>query len=319
MRNRGNITRQAVLTVALAALMTGSSLAATPRMHSEVTGDQVTLGDVFDGVTENTDYVLAPAPALGGFLTLNTHDLLRVSDAFHLGWQPSSGNEQVEIKRATHAVSQETIESAVEDKLSETLKGRKFDIEFTRHNLGFQLPESVSATIDVSDVKYDLARGEFSAVITAPAKAKTPLVKKEISGRMFTISSVPVLKSALRAGDVISADDIDYVDMRDEDLSANAVINIEKLVGMTPRRGISPMKPIVAGDVVMPVAVKKGETVTIELKSGALQLVTTGQALENGAEGETVRILNPSSNKMVQAVVTGPKTVAVLSPTTIIQ
>ena len=69
-----------------------------------------------------------------------------------------------------------------------------------------------------------------------------------------------------------------------------------------------------AGDVAAPQVVKKGDTVTVTLKTNALNLTMQGRALQNGAEGDTVRIINTASNRTVDAIVTGPQTVTVTTP-----
>ena len=53
--------------------------------------------------------------------------------------------------------------------------------------------------------------------------------------------------------------------------------------------------------------------VTIVLRSGALMLTARGKALEDGAEGASVRVLNPRSERVVQATVISPDTVEIQS------
>jgi flagella basal body P-ring formation protein FlgA len=131
---------------------------------------------------------------------------------------------------------------------------------------------------------------------------------------MFPVISVPVLKTAMRPGDTISTNDIDYIDMRSANVASNTVVDAAKLAGMSPRKGIAPLKPIAMGDIAMPIEVKKGDLVVMELKSSSMVLTVQGKALDSGAAGETVRIQNPSSNHVVQATVTGPKAVSVTAP-----
>ena len=42
-----------------------------------------------------------------------------------------------------------------------------------------------------------------------------------------------------------------------------------------------------------------------------IQLTAKGRALDNGSKGETIRIVNKSSNKIVEGTVTAPQTVSV--------
>jgi flagellar basal body P-ring formation protein FlgA len=53
-------------------------------------------------------------------------------------------------------------------------------------------------------------------------------------------------------------------------------------------------------------AVRRGETVTLEYAAPGLSLSMRARALEDGAVGDSVRFLNTSSNRTIEAVVTGP-------------
>ena len=50
---------------------------------------------------------------------------------------------------------------------------------------------------------------------------------------------------------------------------------------------------------------RKGSLVTLTVHTRYMLLQTNGQAVEDGARGEVVRILNLKSRKTVQGIVTG--------------
>jgi flagellar basal body P-ring formation protein FlgA len=53
-------------------------------------------------------------------------------------------------------------------------------------------------------------------------------------------------------------------------------------------------------------AIRRGETVLLVFQAPGVSLTTHVRALEDGAVGESVRLLNISSNRTIDAVVTGP-------------
>jgi flagellar basal body P-ring formation protein FlgA len=59
--------------------------------------------------------------------------------------------------------------------------------------------------------------------------------------------------------------------------------------------------------------VQKNDLVTMTVASTHMTLVMTGVAQEDGALGDTVRLLNPKSKKTVQGVVSGLKEVRIPS------
>ncbi|HYD19363.1 MAG TPA: flagellar basal body P-ring formation chaperone FlgA [Patescibacteria group bacterium] len=300
--------KKLLMAVAMTAFMVNAAHAAEPALDVAVSGDVVTVGDVFPGVTHDAAYVLTKAPAYGKTLTLNAGDLKRISDAFSLGWTPVSATSQTVIRRASNEVGAATISAALQEALAEKLEGQKFEIQLNEQAL-LHVPESEQTNVAISELRYDLARGEVSAMVTTGANTTA-----RIEGRLFPVTSVPVLKNQLQKGEMISRDDIDFLDIRNSAIGATVITSAEKLVGMSPRRGLAPLKPVTAADIMSPVVVKKGEIVTMVLQSAEMTLTTQGKALENGAAGETVRIINPSSGQSVEGVVTGVKTVSVMAP-----
>jgi flagella basal body P-ring formation protein FlgA len=308
--------KRLMMAVAMVAFVVNSAWAAdlAPKSDVTLTADSLTVGDIFPGADHDASYVLAPAPGYGQTITLGARDLQRVSDAFNLGWAPVSGLEQTIVHRSSHDIDRFAIENAVGKELSSAVKGQRFDIELSDRNISFRIPEDQPATVEAGDMRYDLAAGTFSTVISAPAGASHPAVKQEITGRIFPLVAVPVLRSAMRQGDMIAAADIDHVDVRTCNVASSTIVEDSKLIGMSPRRGIMPLRPIAASEIAPPQIVKKGDTVVMELKSGQMILTVQGKALESGAAGDTVRVENPTSNHVVQAVVTGDKSVEVAAP-----
>ena len=300
-----------VMMAAIALLAAGHAFAATPKTDSTIAHDQITLGDVFDGVTDHADYVLAPAPAMGKSVTLNAADLTRISTAFNLGWAPANNFEQVVIRRAASSIDRFDIQAALQKKLAEEVKGKKFETELQDRTLGFNVPGNADKTINVEQLSYDVAKGTFKAVVAAAA---APDVKKEVKGKLYAIAQVPVLNAPFRQGDVISAADVDMIEMREADISQSTIVDAHKLIGQTPRHAITALKPVMTADIQSPLMVKKGETVTMVLKSNIMSLTAQGKALENGAAGDVVHVMNTSSKQVVDAVVTGAQVVTIKAP-----
>jgi len=53
-------------------------------------------------------------------------------------------------------------------------------------------------------------------------------------------------------------------------------------------------------------AVRRGESVTLIYEAPGMSLTMRARALEDGAVGQSVRLVNTSSNRTIDAVVTGP-------------
>lgn len=290
-------TRRLLLAVAMAALLVSHAEAATLKREVEVTGDVITVGDLFDGVTAHADYVLAQAPKPGDVLRLPAHDLKRVSDTFNLGWQPASQLDQAVVRSAAVTLERQMVIDALASRLSEDFPAERFDIQLPQKMPAFA--REAITSLEVESLKADLERQTFEARLTAGNQSHV------INGRVFSLVSVPVLKTAFKSGDLISGVDIEYADLRKSVLPADVLLDAEQLIGLTPRRAAMAGKPLQASDLEAPVMVKKGQTVTLQLKSGSLSLSLQGKAMQNGAEGDTVRVLNTASNQVVEGTVSG--------------
>ncbi len=61
-------------------------------------------------------------------------------------------------------------------------------------------------------------------------------------------------------------------------------------------------QPVLSG----PVAVKRSEMVSVTWTQNGLSLTLSGPAQKDGAIGDVIQVQNPSSKKMIDAVITGP-------------
>ncbi len=65
-------------------------------------------------------------------------------------------------------------------------------------------------------------------------------------------------------------------------------------------------QPIRAGDLGPPTLIRRNELIRLSFKAGAILLMTEGRALDDGAKGERVRVMNLDSRRTVYGVVAGP-------------
>lgn len=163
------------LGIGVATLIAGTqaALAANLKNISIVTGDELKLGDLFDGLEKNADYVLGPAPQPGKDMVLNARTLYRISTALNLSWRPASSSEQIIVRRAATVVPQNKIEEALKEALSgEGLEGR-YNLLISGGDQQMILPHGLPDSVEVSSIKFDPRRDIFEAALVAPSK-ETP-------------------------------------------------------------------------------------------------------------------------------------------------
>jgi flagellar basal body P-ring formation protein FlgA len=150
----------------------------------------------------------------------------------------------------------------------------------------------------------------FAAGDSAAAQRKDdPPIGGESASAGDTVS-LPMLKRPIARDDIISADDIVWVDTNARRLPNTALLEEDELIGMVARRHLQAGRAILARDITRPLAVKKGDLVAIVYTTPFMTLTARGRALEDAPAGAPVRILNAHSNRTVEATAIAPGIVA---------
>jgi flagella basal body P-ring formation protein FlgA len=87
------------------------------------------------------------------------------------------------------------------------------------------------------------------------------------------------------------------------------------VIGLAARNNMQPGRLLRARDLMKPQIVQRNETVTLVYRMPGIMLTVRGKALEGGADGDTISVLNEQSKRRLQGVVVGPGRVLVGSGT----
>lgn len=113
----------------------------------------------------------------------------------------------------------------------------------------------------------------------------------------------------LRAQTVITESDLALA----EDEVPGALTDPTAAIGLETRRAIYPQQPISAGDLVPPAVVERNQMVPMAYQDGSLSITTEGRALDRGAVGDTIRVMNITSKVTLFAMI-GADGVAYVQP-----
>ena len=173
------------------------------------------------------------------------------------------------------------------------------------------LPNDQPASMVITRFSTDANNKTFEATIAAPS-AENPIQNFQIKGHMNAIITVPVLVSNLQSGHIITMQDIKHIQIKEREFTKDTIADPTILVGMTARRVILAGRPIKASEMIAPKLIERGEIVTLSLNVGTMALTTQAKALQDGAKGEIIRVVNTASNKTLQAIITGTNQVSIL-------
>ncbi|MEI4472028.1 flagellar basal body P-ring formation chaperone FlgA [Frigidibacter sp. MR17.24] len=183
---------------------------------------------------------------------------------------------------------------------------------------GYQMPEAgtfdiavqsappSSEPLMISDWWLDQQTGQFVANVVTREGAT-----ERVWGLATLTVPVPVPTRRIMPGETITGADLEEVALPAASLGTFAVTRAEKLDGMEVRRVLVPGRPVMIQSVGEPIAVPRGERVTLSYRHGGLNLTAPGRALGDGLEGQEVRVVNLQSNKTVIGIARADGTVEV--------
>lgn len=286
--------------------------AAGIKEHNVITADTITLGDIFYGLERNEDRVLGNAPQPGKDMILNARTLLKIAIALDVPWRPTNTTDQVVLKRDATVIEYPKIKEAIQTALYD--QGIHGDYEFSipAHNRQIILPSDHDATVSVVDINADTNKKTFQITLAAPS-ADNPIKQISIKGKMHAVIHVPVLMENINHGRIIKRSDIDTLPIKEQNFVQGMVVDEEELIGMTARRLLVAGRVIKSTEIEAPQIVSRGELVTLSLNHGLMNLATKVKALQSGAKGDLIRVVNIASNQTLQAIITGENAVSVVT------
>lgn len=282
------------------------------KQNSIIKDSTIKLGDIFYDLPRDEDRVLGTAPRPGQEMVLNARTLLRIAVALDLPWRPTDASDHIVLRREASIVGYTQIEEAIRTALYDERVHGEYDIEIPSQYHKIVLPADVIAQVEVTRFKIDADRKNFEATLAAPS-AKDPIQHLVVTGKISPILRVPVLSDNLQNGHIINARDIHHVNIAEREFTRDTIVDADALIGMTARRMIIADRPIKKSDLIAPQVVERGALVNLSLRDSVMRITTQAKALENGATGDVIRVVNTASNKTIQARVTGPNEVVILN------
>ena len=161
------------------------------------------------------------------------------------------------------------------------------------------------------DLRYDRRTGRYQGRLEA-ALPSGETAAIATSGRVDELVEVAVPARPIARGETIADADIVAAWLPLVSLPDDGLRRAEDLVGRQAVRPLAAGRAARAGEVAAPWQVRRGEDASMAFARGGLQIVTAAEVLENGRQGQTIRVRNAASGEVRQAVVVGPRRVEVL-------
>ena len=224
----------------------------------------ITLGDLFLVTGAVADVRVSEAPAPGQKTALVTRQVAAIARDNGIDWTPGASTA-ITVGRAGDLIPRTLILSSLADALS-LLTGRNLAPEISNSGLALFVSKGAGTALALENLDFDPDRGDFSAVLIAPA-GDPSAVRVELRGRAYEVIEVPVLVRAVAVGDVIAGADIGWINMRVDRLRSNMITEYALLEGQSPKRPLRVNDPVRNTDVQRPVVIAKGATILMVVRS----------------------------------------------------
>ncbi|MEO9190338.1 MAG: flagellar basal body P-ring formation chaperone FlgA [Acetobacteraceae bacterium] len=295
------------MTVLFAATQTASAATLKPlsTLHSSV----VRLSDLFADAGRNADRVLGPGPAPGARIVVEARQLAAIARSYSVDWHPAFAAERVVLDRPGRPLGRAETTAALSAALVSAGAPADAEIEIAAFDPPM-VPIDRTVTPTVTQLDYDATSGRFTAELGLDG-AGADATAWRVSGLARNMVETAVAATRLLPGAVLTAADVRLARVPVERVPAGAARRIEDAVGKQLRIQIAAGSPLPLSDLTAPTLVRREARVLMVAEGPGLSLTAEGRALEAGAAGEHIKVLNPVSKAVVDAVVIGDSRVRV--------
>ena len=280
------------------------------REQIKVFADLVTLGDLFENAGDVSDAPVFRAPELGTDGVVASTRVAAAARQHGLDWRNPGRIREVAVQRPGRLVSLDEIRKLIKERAAR--EDEDWTVTFGRRAKPFHIDPRLKSPLRIRQFELNSRSGKFRVVVSAP-EGQQPVKDKVFTGRAFPSVEAMVPARTIERGATITAEDLKTASLPRSRVNANAVEDMDAVVGMAARRRLTTGRPIRKTDLEYPRLVKRNDAVTIVYKSPGLTLKSKGRALGDGIRGKTVSVLNVQSKRTIEAVVTSTGIVSVSS------
>jgi flagella basal body P-ring formation protein FlgA len=174
-----------------------------------------------------------------------------------------------------------------------------------------QVEAAITAELRIVRLGYDPRSGRFDISLELPGSAIARKLPMRFTGSIGETFEALVPTRAIAQGDVVRASDLVPARRPKSEAAANVIREAEQAVGMVAKRALRAGQAVRQSDFAKQEVVARNQSVTISYEVPGITVSIRGQALEPGAQGDLINVLNVQSKKTLQATVIGPGRVSV--------
>ncbi|MGV8834919.1 MAG: flagellar basal body P-ring formation chaperone FlgA [Cellvibrio sp.] len=113
----------------------------------------------------------------------------------------------------------------------------------------------------------------------------------------------PVAQGNIARGELITGEHITSQLMNISDIRQAFLTTTSDIIGKQAKRNISRGEPFKSAALDAPTAIKRGEIIILEALAGSIKVSSAGTAMTDGRIGQTIRVRNNSSERIISGIV----------------
>lgn len=298
----------------------GETVIAPPTLRASVTvaDDIVRVGDLVENAGSAASIAIYRAPDLGTTGTLPVAQVLNILRARQIIGVDTRDLKEITVTRLARTVDAKEIEQQVARALERRHGlGNAADIALTfdRDPGDLRLEATNTGTLQPVAVRYDPRSTRFDVTFEIGNDAGSAPLKLRFTGTAIETVEAAILTRSVERGDVLKASDV-IVERRPKAEVGNDAVIRDSAVGMQARRQIGAGRALRVPDLAKPDLVTRDQNVTLIYQNGGLYLTIRGKAMDGGAEGDVVSVMNLQTKRAISGVVSGrgQVTISVATP-----
>lgn len=183
-----------------------------------------------------------------------------------------------------------------------------YESEITLKKLSPTLPLPLcSSELELTDRNPNDYAGRMTIGVSCPQPVWRVFVPVVVDGKLPAIMAT----QAIAKEAVIKVDDVEQVLTHYKNVQKGSLIHLENAIGMRTKKAIGPRSILKINDLQPPYWVIKNQQVSIITYIGTIEVETTGVALGDAVEQQSVDVKNATSETTLKGIVIAPNTVLI--------
>jgi flagella basal body P-ring formation protein FlgA len=278
-----------------------------------VTTDLVRIGDLVDNAGPAANIAVFRAPDLGQTGAVQVARVTEALKSHNVAGLDTAGLSEVIVTRLSRVITTKDIE----ERIAQALGGqhgfgdaKNLSIAFDREIRPMHVEAAATAELLIARMNVEPRTGRFDVSFEIPGSAAARRLTLRFKGTVTETVETATLVRAVGRGETIRESDV-TMERRPKAEVAGEAIGFDEIVGLSAKRALRAGQAPRTSDLMKADVVQRNEAVTIVYEAPGILLTVRGKALEAGAVGDTIGVLNTQSNRTVHAAVSGPGQVVV--------